>query len=83
MEVKIDLSNNIFRSFCPTWQYLSKAEQEKFIRDYVRARDNYRRACVKAQQSYDELVRRGWLEPKGQSRQSAPKLPDDNGKSEQ
>jgi hypothetical protein len=73
------VSDDIFRSFCPTWQYLSKAEQEKLIKGYIRARDNYHRACVKAQESYNELARRGWLEP----RQTAPKLPDDDKKSEQ
>jgi len=49
---------------------MSQREREKLIRDYIRARDDYRRAVAEARRDYDELVRRGLL-------------PGDDGKSEQ
>jgi hypothetical protein len=64
------LSNNIFISNCSTCQHMSRREQEKLIKDYIRARDNYRLAIAKERRAYDELVRQGLL-------------PGDDGKSEQ
>ena len=64
------MSNNIFRSSRPNRQYLSAREREKLIRDYLRARDDYRKAVADARRDYEELVRRGLM-------------PDDNQKSEQ
>jgi hypothetical protein len=49
---------------------MSLCEREKIISDYIRARDNYRRAVADAQRDYDELVKRGLM-------------PADDGKSEQ
>jgi hypothetical protein len=49
---------------------MSQREREKLIRDYIRARDNYRQAVADARRDYDELVMRGLL-------------PDDDGNSEQ
>jgi hypothetical protein len=53
--------------FC---QCLSARDREKLIRDYIRARDGYRKAVIESRRAYEELVRRGWM-------------PDDNEKSEQ
>jgi hypothetical protein len=64
------LCNNIFRSSCTTCQHLSRRERDKLIKDYIRARDDYRRAVAKERRAYDELVRQGLL-------------PGDDGKSEQ
>jgi hypothetical protein len=64
------LSNNVFVSSCPAWQYMSRREREKLVKDYIRARDDYRLAIAKERRAYDELVRQGLL-------------PGDDGKSEQ
>jgi hypothetical protein len=53
------LSNNIFRSRTSRNQYLSAREREKLIRDYIRARDDYRKAVADAKREYEELVRCG------------------------
>ena len=62
--------NNIFKSRTSRNQYLSVREREKLIRDYIWARDSYRKAVADERRAYDELVRRGLI-------------PDDNKKSEQ
>jgi hypothetical protein len=62
--------NNVFRSRASRNQYLSVREREKLIRDYIWARDSYRKAVADERRAYDELVRRGLI-------------PDDNKKSEQ
>jgi hypothetical protein len=49
---------------------MSAREREKLIRDYIWARDSYRKAVVEARRAYEELVRRGLI-------------PDDSKKSEQ
>jgi hypothetical protein len=49
---------------------MSTRDREKLIRDYIRARDGYRKAVVDARREYEELVRRGLM-------------PDDDKKSEQ
>jgi hypothetical protein len=49
---------------------MSRREREKLVKDYIRARDDYRLAIAKERRAYDELVRRGLL-------------PGDDGKSEQ
>jgi hypothetical protein len=64
------LSYNVFRSVRCSGQYMSDRERRKLIRDYVWARDSYRKAVVEARRAYEELVRRGYL-------------PDDNEKPEQ
>ena len=60
--------NNVFRSHCSRGQYLSAREREKLIRDYLWARDSYRKAVADERRAYDELVKRGLI-------------PDDDGKS--
>ncbi len=55
------MSNNIFRSSRPNRQYLSAREREKLIRDYLRARDDYRKAVADARRDYEELVRAGLM----------------------
>jgi len=62
------LYNNVFRSHCSRGQYLSAREREKLIRDYLWARDSYRKAVADERRAYDELVKRGLI-------------PDDDGKS--
>jgi hypothetical protein len=49
---------------------MSDRERRKLIRDYVWARDSYRKAVADARRDYDELVKRGLI-------------PADDGKSEQ
>ena len=63
------MSNNVFS--CPGrfGQHMSACDREKLIRDYIRARDSYRRAVIESRRAYEELVRRGLI-------------PDDNEKSE-
>jgi hypothetical protein len=64
------LSNNVFRSRASRCQYTRARERERLIRDYIRARDDYRKAVIDARRAYEELVRRGLI-------------PGDNEKSEQ
>jgi len=64
------LYNNVFKPRTSRNQYLSVREREKLIRDYIWARDSYRKAVADERRAYDELVRRGLI-------------PDDNKKSEQ
>jgi hypothetical protein len=40
---------------------MSAREREKLIRDYIWARDSYRKAVVEARRAYQELVRRGLI----------------------
>ena len=40
---------------------MSRREREKLIKDYIRARDNYRRAIAKERRAYEELVTRGLM----------------------
>ena len=53
--------NNVFKPRTSRNQYLSVREREKLIRDYIWARDSYRRAIVDARRAYEELVRRGLI----------------------
>ena len=55
------LSNNVFRPRASRFQYMSAREREKLIRDYIWARDSYRKAVVEARRAYEELVRRGLI----------------------
>jgi hypothetical protein len=64
------LNNSVFRSRDPFGQYMSARDREKLIRDYIRARDGYRKAVIESRRAYEELVRRGLM-------------PDDSQKSEQ
>jgi hypothetical protein len=57
----ITLSYNVFRSVRPSGQYMSDRERKKLIRDYVWARDSYRKAVVDARRAYEELVKRGYM----------------------
>ena len=49
---------------------MSRREREKLVKDYIRARDDYKRAIAKERRAYEELVKQGLL-------------PGDDGKSEQ
>ena len=40
---------------------MSARDREKLIRDYIRARDGYRKAVTESRQAYEELVKRGWI----------------------
>jgi hypothetical protein len=40
---------------------MSARDQEKLIRDYIRARDEYRKAVVDAKREYEELVKLGCI----------------------
>ena len=60
---------NVFSGSGRFGQYMSTRDREKLIKDYIRARDEYRNAVVDARREYEELVRRGLI-------------PDDNQKSE-
>jgi hypothetical protein len=40
---------------------MSRRAHEKLIKDYIRARDDYRRAVAEGRRDYAELVRRGLL----------------------
>jgi hypothetical protein len=62
--------SNVFSRPGRVGQYLSARDREKLIRDYIRARDDYRRSVIESRRAYEELVRRGLI-------------PDDNEKSEQ
>jgi hypothetical protein len=62
--------SNVFSRPGRFGQYLSARDREKLIRDYIRARDGYRKAVIGSRRAYEELVRRGLI-------------PDDDKKSEQ
>ena len=64
------MSNNVFSRPGRFGQYMSARDRVKLIRDYIRARDSYRKAVIESRRSYEELVRRGLM-------------PDDSQKSEQ
>ena len=40
---------------------MSARDREKLIRDYIRARDIYRKAVIESRRAYEELVRRGLI----------------------
>jgi hypothetical protein len=42
-------------------QYMSAHDREKLIRDYIRARDGYRKAMIESRRAYEELIRRGLI----------------------
>ena len=64
------MSNNVFSRHGRFGQYMSAREREKLIRDYIRARDGYRKAVTESRQPCEELVRWGLM-------------PDDSQRSEQ
>ena len=59
--------SNVFsadaRRFGP---FMTDRERKRLIRDFIRARDSYRRAVEECERNYDDLVRRGLLEPRGE-----------------
>ena len=44
--------------------FMTDPERKRLIRDYIRARDAYRRAVEECERNYDDLVRRGLVTPK-------------------
>ena len=61
--------SNVFSGPGRSGQYMSARDREKLRRDYIRARDGYRKAVIESRRAYEELVRRGLM-------------PDDSQKSE-
>ena len=61
--------SNVFSRAGGFGQCMSARDREKLIRDYIRARDGYRKAVIESRRAYEELVRRGLI-------------PDDNENSE-
>ena len=55
------MSNNVFRPRASPCQYISARERERLTRDYIRVRDDYRKAVVDARRAYEELVKRGLM----------------------
>jgi hypothetical protein len=55
------LSNNVFSRPGRFGQYMSARDREKLIRDYIRARDSYRKAVIESRRAYEELVSRGLI----------------------
>jgi hypothetical protein len=55
------LSSNLFSARRRPRQYLTPEQRSKLIRDYVRARDAYRRALEEARQDREELIRLGLI----------------------
>ena len=53
--------SNVFSRPGRFGQYMSAHDREKLIRDYIRARDGYRKAVVDARREYEEVVRRGLI----------------------
>ena len=53
--------SNVFSHHGRFGQYMSARDREKLIRDYIRARDEYRKAVVDAKREYEELVELGCI----------------------
>jgi Spy/CpxP family protein refolding chaperone len=55
------LSNGVFRP--PPWlrRYIGPEQRRKLIKDYIRARDAYRRAIEEERRDYQELIRLGLI----------------------
>ena len=53
--------SNVFSRHDRFGQYMSARDREKLIRDYIRARDGYRKAVIESRRAYEELVRRGLM----------------------
>ena len=53
--------SNVFSHHGRFGQYMSARDREKLIRDYMRARDGYRKAVIESRRAYEELVRRGLM----------------------
>jgi hypothetical protein len=50
--------SNVFSGPGRSGQYMSARDREKLLRDYIRARDGYRKAVIESRRAYEELVRR-------------------------
>jgi hypothetical protein len=55
------LSNSVFSPHGRFHQYLTPEQRRKLIRDYIRARDAYRRAIEEGRRDHQELVRLGLI----------------------
>jgi hypothetical protein len=53
--------SNVFSHSGRFGQYMSARDREKLIRDYIRAREGYRKAVIESRRAYEELVRRGLI----------------------
>ena len=56
------LISNVFSTRRRPRKYLTPEQRTKLIRDYVRARDAYRRALEEARQDREELIRLGLID---------------------
>ena len=61
MEVSV-LSENVFRSFPGSWQFMTPRERKRLVDEYIRARDNYRRALEEGRRDRAALVEAGLLD---------------------
>jgi hypothetical protein len=55
------LSNRIFSPSCGGGQWISRAKLEKIIDDYIRSRDEWRRAVQKMLRFREEFIRCGLI----------------------
>jgi hypothetical protein len=55
------LSNNLFSRAPRYRQYITPEQRRKLIKDYIRARDAYRRGLEEARRDHEELVRLGLI----------------------
>ena len=55
------MSNDVFRSPRSSRQYMSDRERKNLIRDYIWARDSYRKAIADERRAYEALLRRGLI----------------------
>jgi hypothetical protein len=53
--------SNVFSRPGRFGQYMSARDREKLIKDYIRARDGYRKAVIESRRAYEELVNRGLM----------------------
>jgi hypothetical protein len=56
------LPNNVFSAQRRPRQYLTPEQRSKLIRDYIRARDAYRRALEEGPRDREELIRLGLID---------------------
>jgi hypothetical protein len=45
---------------------MSQRDRQKLIRDYIRGRDDYRKAVANERRAYEELVKRGLIPGDGE-----------------
>ena len=63
------MSSNVFSTRRRPRQYLTPAQRSKLIRDYIRARDSYRRALEEERRDREELIKLGLIDADENSEQ--------------